>query len=543
MCGIYAYLLRQGKISKEYYEILCKNFYKTKARGPESTNEVRYYEKLFLGFHRLAIIDGTENGMQPFHDKDCVFVICNGEVYNHLDLKRDLKKEFGALTLKSESDCEIILHLYLKYGFEETVRKLYGVFALVIYDDRDGIMYAARDPYGVRPLFMSMDTNNEIYLCSEAKGITYLAESVRQFPPGTMWNSSSMEFTYYYNYVFKSLHHNIGSILEKIRILLERAVKFRLMSDRQIGCLLSGGLDSSLIAALVNKNYTGQGKLFTFSIGLEGSTDLKYARIAADYIGTRHHEIIYSKEKFLGYIPEVIYQIGSYDVTTVRASLGNYLVAKMICCKTNCKVIFNGDGSDEASGSYLYFKNAPSNEAFQKESLRLMKNIHYFDILRSQSIERHGLECRAPFLDTDFLSYYMSIEPALKTCSDRPEKWLLREAFANTNLLPKCIIYRRKEAFSDGVTTDQDPDKSLHKIIKSHVDTLITDIEFKKQSRKYKHNRPRTKEAYYYRKIFETRYPGHSKLIPYPWMPKWSSKMNDPSARELKSYGSPPLIK
>jgi asparagine synthase (glutamine-hydrolysing) len=309
------------------------------------------------------------------------------------------------------------------------------------------------------------------------------------------------------------------------------------MSDRPVGCLLSGGLDSSLISALVAREFkiNNKGQLNTFSIGIKGSTDLIYAKKVAEHIGSFHHSIELTEEEFLDAIPEVIYNIESYDTTTVRASTGNYLIGKYIKENTDITVVFNGDGSDEQSG-YLYLANAPSPDDFKNECVRLLKEIHYYDVLRSdRSLSSNfSLETRAPFLDTDFVDYYMSIPSEAKMYGNgKIEKFLIRSAFDNDDLLPKDVLWRRKEAFSDGCSSNE---RSWHKIIQEFVDTQIPDEIYVTRKDKYVFNKPQLKESYYYRKIFESYYPGRSNMIPHFWLPKWNGNQQDPSARELKKY-------
>ena len=306
------------------------------------------------------------------------------------------------------------------------------------------------------------------------------------------------------------------------------------MTERDIGCLLSGGLDSSLICALVNKYYEGP-KLNTFSIGLVGSIDLEYAQDVSSHLKSKHHQIEVSQNEFLDAIETVIYNIESYDTTTVRASVGNYLVSKYISDNSDCKVIFNGDGSDEVCCGYVYLRNAPSPVDLQKENERLVEEIHYFDVLRSdRSISSNGLEARTPFLDKTFVKYYLSIPAELKLFdgAQRLEKYLLRKAFDDQGLLPDKVLWRRKCAFSDGVSSQNN---SWHHIIQSFVDQKISDEEFQRESTKITHCTPQLKESYYYRKVFNSFFENHENLIPHFWMPKWSNTI-DPSARELSGY-------
>ena len=326
----------------------------------------------------------------------------------------------------------------------------------------------------------------------------------------------------------------MDSIYHNVRQLLTEAVDKRLMSDRPIGCLLSGGLDSSLIAALVARNYE-PGTLETFSIGLKGSTDLYFAKKVAEHIKTKHHHIELEESDFLNAIEEVIYAIESYDTTTVRASVGNYLVSKYIKENTDCTVIYNGDGSDEVCGSYLYLKNAPDPESFHNECKKLLREIHCFDVLRSdRCVSENGLEPRTPFLDKAFVNYYMSIEPRLRMSDSRMEKYILRQSFNNTNLLPDDVLWRQKEAFSDGVSGKE---KSWFEVIQDMVESKISDQQFESFKDSHPFNTPLLKESMFYRMIFEKHFGDkHANVIPHFWMPQWCGEQIDPSARVLSVY-------
>jgi asparagine synthase (glutamine-hydrolysing) len=397
---------------------------------------------------------------------------------------------------------------------------------------------------------MGVDDSGNIGFSSEAKSLVGLLDNVNAFPPGNTWVSSMPdEFNQYYSYTYEENSSSLDDILHGIKTRLESAVRKRLMSDREVGCLLSGGLDSSLIAALVQKNLndysigsSGGGgissrtKLKTFSIGMLGSPDLRCARRVAKWIGSDHHEVLLSTDEFLSAIKEVIYKIESYDTTTVRASVGNYLVSKYISNNTDCKVVFNGDGADEVCVGYVYNKDAPSDEALQDESVRLVRDIYMFDVLRSdRSISSNGLEPRTPFLDREFVDYYMAIPPSFKSFdkSRRIEKHILRKAFDDDHLLPKDILWRDKCAFSDGVSNAKN---SWHKLIKAYVDSIVHDREYIEAFPKIEHCRPHLKESYFYRKIFVEFFGEKScNLVPYYWLPKWSDCI-DPSARELSGY-------
>ena len=314
---------------------------------------------------------------------------------------------------------------------------------------------------------------------------------------------------------------------------MDKSITKRLLSDRPIGCLLSGGLDSSLITALVVKKFKKPIK--TFSVGLEGAVDLEYARKVADFLGTEHHELIISVEDMFNAIPEIVKEIETYDITTIRASTPMYLLSKYIKETTDITVLFSGEGSDEASGSYLYFHNAPSEDKFQEEILRLMKDLSYFDVLRcDKSTAGTGLEVRVPFLDKEFLDFYLGIAPKFKIPKNYPiEKYLLRKAYDDSDLLPPEVLWRTKEGMSDGVSSQK---KAWYEIIQDKIDVLITDSEFRENKDKYTHNPPQIKEAYYYRKIFEETFNNRSSILPYYWLPKWSGHIIDPSARVLNVY-------
>ena len=534
MCGILFY---QG--TKDITENDFKNaLKKLHLRGPDNNITKQISKNKHMGFARLSINDISEKGNQPLIKNDNYYLICNGEIYNHKKLQQD--NEFF---MNSGSDCEIIIHMYEKYGIEETIKNLDGVFAFVLYDKSKNKTFIGRDPYGVRPLFMGKTQNNELLICSEIKPISSYCKNIKSFPIGSFGefddnlnkDLTDILFTRYHNYDFTFNNDTEEVIKQNIRDLFTQSVHKRLMSDRPIGCLLSGGLDSSLVSAIVARNYEPY-TLNTFSIGMKGSTDLYYANLAAEHIKSKHHNIELTNDDFLNAIEETIYMIESYDITTVRASVGNYLVGKYIRENTNCKVIYNGDGSEEIMGSYLWLSNIDNEEDFYKENHKLLTEISYFDVLRSdRSISDNGLEPRVPFLDKKFVDYIMSIPPKYKMFSgDIIEKKILREAFEYTTLLPKEVLFRKKEAFSDGVSSQE---KSWFQIIQEHLETQITDEEFKMKQNKYTHNPPHTKEALYYRELFEKHFPNHSNIIPHFWMPnpKWCN-VTDPSARILDNY-------
>jgi asparagine synthase (glutamine-hydrolysing) len=548
MCGIFAYITNQeNNIQK--YEKNYNNFLHLRNRGPDNTQYLNI-SNISLGFHRLSINDLTYNGNQPMKYKD-YYLICNGEIFNHTKLI----KKYNFKT-KSTSDCEVILHLYdyLINENSENINKtniirdicneLDAEFAFILYDNKRQITYIARDPFGVRPLFIGRNKKNingseyneEYLFSSELKGINNIVNSVEQFTPGSYMmiynddnnNIISKKEKYHNLIIYNTLKINNKIILQNLNKIFRDAVYKRMMSDKEICSLLSGGLDSSLVASIVSEKL-GPNKLKTFAIGIKGSPDLKYAQIVAEHIKSVHHSIELTEQQFLDAIETVIIAIESYDTTTVRASVGNYLVSKYIRDNTDCKVVFNGDYADEVCGGYKYFKNAPDDKQFHDECIRLVDNIHYFDCLRSdRSISNNSLEARVPFADKDFVNYYLSIDSKLRISVNKIEKYMLRKAFENDNLLPDEILWRFKEAFSDGITAET---RSWHKIIQEYVDTQISDEYFEKNKNKYSHNTPILKESFYYREIFEKHYNGFSNVIPYLWMPKWCNDTRDPSAR------------
>jgi asparagine synthase (glutamine-hydrolysing) len=527
MCGIFSYKGRSYTWSELKDSVDLIGY-----RGPDNSHYNTIADNVLFAFHRLAIVGTTESGDQPMkHPQDeSLTLICNGEIYNYKEIAE--RYDFN---LTTGSDCEIILYLYQKFGIERTIKELDGVFMFVLHDASSGQLFASRDPIGVRPGFIGMK-EDELFIASEAKPLVQLCETVLPFPPGTWWCSDAPKtFNRYFTYNGAMIREkDEDAICKQIRILLTNAVKKRLMAEREIGCLLSGGLDSSLITSLVSRYNNGQ-KLNTFSIGMPGSVDLEYAQIVADFLGTKHHQIEISEKDFLDAIETVIYNIESYDTTTVRASVGNYLISKYISENTDCKVIFNGDGSDEVCCGYVYLKHAPSLEELQSESERLVEELHYFDVLRSdRSISSNGLEARTPFLDKAFVKYYLSIPAEMKKFDGEQtlEKYLLRKAFDSQGLLPDEVLWRRKCAFSDGVSSQK---RSWHRIIQTFVDQMISDEEFFRERELFKHCTPQLKESYYYRKVFHGCFGDRGELIPHFWMPKWTNSV-DPSARELTNY-------
>ena len=553
MCGIFAILNNNETFDQEF---ISEQLNKSQHRGPDNST-INLSNDNFVGFHRLSINGLDSDSNQPFII-DNIILICNGEIYNY-------KKLYENINYKptTNSDCEVIIYLYKLYGIEYTLNLLDGVFAFILFDYNINKIYIARDPYGVRPLYYlcnpdyilsyqnsDIKHNNIIGFASELKQLSEFCVKVnnydeekdilliKQFTGGEFMELEYGQDKWYLNnkirynsFKINKLHEiNYDSIVDKIHDLFCDAVKKRVeTSDRPIACLLSGGLDSSIVASLVSRYYPNQ--LETYSIGLEGSEDLKYAKIVAEYLNTKHTEVIVDEDDFFNQIPEVIMMIESYDTTTVRASVGNYLIAKYISENSDAKVIFNGDGSDELMGGYLYFNKADNHLEFDKECKSLLENIYYFDVLRSdRSISTNGLEPRTPFLDRTFVDYYLSIPSNVRfDYNKKQEKFLFRKAF-DKDYLPKEILWRRKEAFSDGVSKIS---RSWYEIITQKVKTqkkVKFDISIE-----YQFNPPQSLEQLYYRTIFEIIYPNFGYTIPYFWMPKYVNA-SDASARSLELY-------
>jgi asparagine synthase (glutamine-hydrolysing) len=605
MCGIF-YFETVSRIALAQLKTLQESCIVSSHRGPDKSVFMKDDTRAW-GFHRLSINGMEPAADQPFYLKNCR-LICNGEIYNF----RSLIAEFGLESeYQSGSDCEIIIHLYRKIGIQETLRRLDGVFGFVLYDYDNELTYVARDPVGVRSLYIGVcrhdgafggeysdlgcvSLNPDHYgicVASEMKSIHVLCDSIAQFPAGCYMEYSGVDSqdgtavfkSYYenasiyydsdkmvlkrtnsesmlecqvknirvrYSYPVASEGGEGGDVAEavicrNIRELFTAAVKKRLMSERPVGCLLSGGLDSSLVTAIVArelKKTAPDTVLNTYSIGLTGSVDLIWARRVAEHLGTCHHEVALTERDFLDALHDTIYQTESYCTTTIRASVGNYLISKYIQQQTDDVVIYCGDMSDEIFGSYRGFLKAPNDAEFKAENERMIRDVRFFDLLRSdKSISGAGLEARVPFADKAFLTYVMSIPARFKRFYDggadpRMEKYILRKAFESEGLLPDDVLWRRKEAFSDGVSSQNG--RSWIQMIKEHVDRIISDTDFnnRRHSLYSLYNPPYDKESFYYRRIFESFYDGRGETIPYYWRHPFCDGVLDPSARLLDFY-------
>ncbi len=534
MCGIFAYL------GIRFTEEELKSFAeKIKHRGPDNSVYKYITPQLFYGFHRLAINGLNEESNQPM-SLDGYHMICNGEIFNYKDLiaKYELEHEY-----KSGSDCEIILHLIKKIGLDECCKELDGEYAFVVYDEKTHNLMIARDQLGIRSLYWTINEddmgNKQIGVCSEMKGLVGMGLEVNQFPVNSCWDLMSNKYREIYDLYVPFTEDDEETIIRKVREKLENAVKKRMMSERNIACLLSGGLDSSLIVGILNKEMkknNSNAKLNVYSIGMEGSVDVRYAKMCAEDLNINHHIYTPTEIEFLGALEDTIYKIESYDVTSVRASTANQLICKYIRENSDNVVVYLGDVSDEIWASYRSYGLCKDEKIFYEENVKMLKNIQYFDVLRSdKSISTHGLEARVPFGDVDLVKYVMSIPPKHKMFNkEKIEKYLLRKAFDGDEhrVICKEVLWRVKEAMSDGVSHK---DKSWFEMIQEYVDKIYTNEEYEEKRLKYKFNMPYDKESLFYREIFEKHYPNQGQSIPMYWRHVFSKNI-DPSARLLENY-------
>ena len=560
MCGIWAFIDLLKKTSN--YQQLFNDFMNMKARGPDMTS-FQILKNLSVGFHRLAIMDPTFHANQPYILEDgerTIIFVCNGEIYDFKQLIKDHE-----LPIYNNSDCMTIPQLYLKYvkhssnGHNDidTFVKLFShdikgeyAFLLFEFDKLQNLkeILAGRDTFGVRPLYIGLDNNESMMFSSEVKGMLSYKGTIKEFEPGTIMHYHLDDFnniSYNKYHDFKTVYSINNKInteeyyLKQVRDIVTKCVKRRLESDKPRAFLLSGGVDSSLICSISSK-LLGQ-KIRTFCCGMKGGTDLKYARQVADHIGSNHTEVIFTPEQGLQKIRDVIRFTETWDTTSIRASIGQHIVCEYISKNTDAKVVLVGEGADECTGSYLTFWNAPSAEAFHDGVVEYLKEIHFYDGRRvDRNVSNFGLEARLPLLDPDFVKEYHSIpkewrQPQYKGV----EKYWLRAAFKDTNLLPDNCLFRKKEAFSDGMSSTE---KSWFQILQEYIETQVSDEEF--NDNKYK---AMTKESYYYKKIFCELF-GYERLdlIPHYWQPKFLSDGTivdfnnkdfyiDPSARVLTS--------
>lgn len=523
MCGFLA--IENGK--KNDQKIL-DSFQTIFHRGPDESN-IMEFEKGIFCFHRLAIMDLSHSGMQPFTTEKKNYLVCNGEIYNYLSLKN----KTSHYTYRSHSDCEVLLPLYEEFGIQELVKICDGEYAFVLWDQALQKFIAARDPMGIRPLFYGKDAKGYWHFSSEVKAIQHLCQEVFPFPPGHYFDGVKLVGFHDYGKVQTNSSLKMDLITKGINQKLRSAVHKRLQSDAQVGFLLSGGLDSSLVCAIA-QSYS-KTPINTFSVGMpHDAIDAKYAQDVATFIGSNHTNVTMTIEEVLGALKTVIYHLETWDITTVRASIGMYLVCKYIHKNSKIKVLLTGEVSDEIFG-YKYTDFAPSADEFQKEAVKRVRELYLYDVLRAdRCIAANSLEARVPFSDQDFVDFVMSIDPKLKMNTTGTGKYLLRKSFEADKLLPDHILWREKAAFSDAVG------HSMVDELKKYAEESISDLEYQKAKTIYPYCSPISKESFLYRKIFEEYYPGRAQLIKDYWLPNknWENcNVQDPSARILPNYG------
>ncbi len=524
MCTVFAYF--GTDIDRKRVEDSIHN---TISRGPDDYRIREIKGKGFIAFQRLAIMDLSSDGMQPF-EQDGNIAVCNGEIYGFRRIKDELIKK--GYSFHSNSDCEILLPLYKEYG-SRMFEMLDAEYALVIYDKDSESFVAARDPIGIRPLYYGYGREGGICFASEPKDLVGLCDRIMPFPPGHYYMHG--EFKPYTD--ITKTHTELRSydeavILKNIREKLIAGVEKRLDADAPLGFLLSGGLDSSLVCSIASRLL--KKKIRTFSIGMTtDAIDLKYAKEVADYLGTEHNVIYMDEQDIRKTLRELIWVLGTYDITTIRASMGMYLMCRAIHETTDVRVLLTGEISDELFG-YKYTDFAPSAEAFQQESEKRIRELHAYDVLRAdRCIASNSIEARVPFGDLHFVRYVMSIDPKLKLNTHGMGKYLLRKAFEG-DWLPEDILWREKAAFSDAVG------HSLADDLKAMAEERYPGDDWKELCKKYTYAPPFTKESLMYREIFEEFYPGQDEMIPGYWMPNkdWEGcDVDDPSARVLSNYG------
>ena len=548
MCGIVGVFdLKEKSINLR--EQVLNMSRKIRHRGPDWSG-IYSSNNAILAHERLGIVDPT-SGNQPIYSGDKrIILAANGEIYNH----RSIRKDFLNYNFTTGSDCEVIIALYRKKGVD-FLDEINGIFAFALYDEVKDEYLIARDHMGIIPLYMGWDIKGTFYVASELKALEGVCNKIELFPPGHYLSSKNGELIKWYKRDWLDFN-NVSKNSTDIKILKDalcKAVKRQLMSDVPYGVLLSGGLDSSITSA-VAKIYSDKRiesndqkvawwpTLHSFAVGLIGSPDLEAAKKVADYIGTVHHEIIFTIQEGIDAISDVIYHLETYDVTTIRASTPMFLMARVIK-SMGIKMVLSGEGSDEIFGGYLYFHKAPNDKEFHMETVRKLDKLHQYDCLRAnKALAAWGIEGRVPFLDKEFIDVAMSINPSDKMIKDgKMEKWVLRKAFEE--LLPEEVVWRQKEQFSDGVGYD------WIDTLKEVVEKSISDEMFEQVSNKFSINPPLNKEEYYYRSIFESHFPSEAAAKSVPSVPsvacssplalKWDASFegkNDPSGRAIISH-------
>lgn len=511
MCGIFAIFNRRGFGFNSHEQInkYVENGKLLTHRGEKDSYKI-INQKLFLFHNRLSINDLSEKGSQPMINKQ-IMIIVNGEIYNYKKLHSIIKKELPTYNFRSTSDSEILIPMYLLYG-STFIRHLRGMFSFVLYDMTKNIVLAARDHIGIVSFYYAEDKENDtIMFASEMKSLISLSDNVKNFEPGTMFINRS--FFNYYNPPWNNTEViPTGEVnYDEIKQKLINSVLKHCLSDQPIGILLSGGLDSSLIASIMchlKKNKLINNPIKTFTIGLEDAVDIVAAEKVADFLESDHSTYNFGIEDAIDVLETVIYHLETYDITTIRASIPLYLLSMQIREDTDIKVLLSGEVADELFGGYLYFHKAPDREEMQYELVDKVNALHKYDLLRAhKSTLANTVELRVPFADQDYIDYIMNIDPKYKMIDKEGEynieKYILRKAFDNKTFLPDEILWRKKEQFSDGISSESE---NLIDELKKHSEKEITDIEFENRSELFPINTPITKEGFLYRQIFEKFY-------------------------------------
>ena len=548
MCGIVCAFDLKSSSSKLRPQILEMSK-KIRHRGPDWSG-VYSDKNSIIAHERLAIVDPT-SGQQPLLSDDGSLILAvNGEIYNHKELRHNHVSDYK---FKTKSDCEVIIPLFKEMG-SDFINHLNGIFAFALYNNKTNDYLIARDHMGIIPLYMGWDKDGTFYVASELKSLEGICGKIELFPPGHYLTNSDKEPVKWYAREwskYEKIKNNQTSI-EDLHDALSDAVHRQLMSDVPYGVLLSGGLDSSITSALAKKFSSKRiesndkknawwPQLHSFSVGLEGSPDLKAAKLVADHIGTIHHEVKFTIQEGLDAIREVIYHLETYDVTTIRASTPMFLMARAIK-SLGIKMVLSGEGADELFGGYLYFHKAPSARDFHEETVRKLNKLHQYDCLRAnKSLAAWGIEGRVPFLDKEFIDVAMRLNPKDKMITpERMEKWVLRKAFES--YLPESIVWRQKEQFSDGVGY------SWIDTLKKTVEENISNNMIKNAHFRFPAQTPRNKEEFYYREIFEDHFPSDGAALSVPSVPsvacstpvalEWDETFknrNDPSGRAVSN--------
>lgn len=550
MCSVFGILDISSDVSELRHKALELSGL-LRHRGPDWSG-IWSNDNAILAHERLAIVD-LENGAQPLVNNNRNHILAvNGEIYNHKKLEAEHASDYA---FQTQSDCEVILPLYEKMGVE-FIDLLEGMFAFILYDETNNSYLIARDHIGIIPLYYGYDMHGQLYVASEMKALVDVCRTVTEFPPGHYWSSTEGKITPYYQRPWrefdevKNSHNDFQQGAKQVHDALTDAVRSHMMSDVPYGVLLSGGLDSSVIAAVAQKfaqtrvEDEGQSKawwpqMHSFAVGLKDSPDLIAAKKVADHIGTIHHELHYTVQEGIDAVRDVIYFLETYDVTTIRASTPMYLMARKIKAM-GIKMVLSGEGADEVFGGYLYFHKAPNAKEFHEETIRKLDRLHMFDCARAnKSMSAWGVEARVPFLDKAFLDVAMNLNPELKMCSTgRMEKHIVREAFKD--YLPEDVLWRQKEQFSDGVGYNW-----IDSLV-ALAEEQITDQMMASAEYRFPHNTPDTKEGYFYRTIFEQHFPldsaaecvpgGKSVACSTPEALAWDEKFTanaDPSGRAM----------